>query len=212
MIRTIVMVPTVQGTVRPNLAPPATIDAPERPLTNDDLARAYDMGRDLERADTVAFLRERVQDTVRSEDDLDYALAVIESGKHRKVSRPEPEPVSSHIALGKRIVACRGWRWMEGMLAVEWAAPGMNLTDGRPVRVDEGWQEVGVWLPDLRDAATRGCVIELLREVTEDPYLYLCLDGGDPETGAWHVRWKGNRSRRGRTEGEALVAAWEALS
>jgi hypothetical protein len=49
---------TVQGTVRPNLAPPATLDAPERPLTNDDLARAYDMGRDLERADTVAWLRE----------------------------------------------------------------------------------------------------------------------------------------------------------
>lgn len=31
-------------------------------------------------------------------------------------------------ALADRAVACKGWRWIPGMLAVEWAAPGMGLT------------------------------------------------------------------------------------
>ena len=50
------------------------------------------------------------------------------------------------------------------MLAVEWSAPGMSLTGGRPVRVDDGWHEVGVWLPDLTDPATLGCLVALVRE------------------------------------------------
>lgn len=37
-----------------------------------------------ERAAVVAFLRACVTDAVRSEDDLDYALAVIERGAHRR--------------------------------------------------------------------------------------------------------------------------------
>ena len=208
MSRTIVTGPTLHGTVRPNLAPPATIDAPARPLTNDDLARAYDMGRDMERADTVAFLRARVTDTVRSEDDLDYALAVIERGAHRKVSRPapepEPEPLPSDLALGKRVVACRGWRWTAGMIRrdgyrVCWRKPPPAFHE------DDG-------VPDLSDDATLGCIVGVLREVAGDPHLSLCAGGGDPETGVWHVRWGNNCSRRGRTEAEALVLAWEALS
>ena len=127
------------------------------------------------------------------------------------------------IELAKRAVACKGWRWMPGMLAVEWAAPGMSLTGGRPVRVDEYWHEVGVWLPDLTDPATLGCLLALVRETygeatahtrpfkgrwlveREDrPYLYdwLCSCGTWGE-GNGHVVG-------GATEAEALVAALEA--
>ena len=90
---------------------------PARPLTNDDLARAYDMGRDMERADTVAFLRARVTDTVRSEDDLDYALAVIERGAHRKVSRPAPSSPTFDYVL-------------DGLRHRKWTFPARRHADG----------------------------------------------------------------------------------
>lgn len=76
------------------------------------------------------------------------------------------------LALARRAVACRGWRWMPGMLAVEWTAPGMSLTGGRPVRVDERWHEVGVWLPNLTDPATLGCLLALVREAWRCPTVY----------------------------------------
>jgi len=67
------------------------------------------------------------------------------------------------LDLARRAVACRGWRFMGGMLAVEQAVPGMVLS-ARPVRVDDYWHEVGVWLPDFDDPATLGCLLALARE------------------------------------------------
>jgi hypothetical protein len=179
------------------------VPAPSRPLTNDDLARAYDMGRDMERADTVAWLREPGEY-------VDPACArladCIERGVARRppTGRPEPEPVPSDLALGKRIVACRGWRWTAGMIRRD----GYRVCWRKPppaFREDDA-------VPDLSDDATLGCIVGVLREVAGDPHLYLCAGGGDPQTGVWHVRWGDNCSRRGRTEAEALVRAWEALS
>lgn len=186
---------------------PRCVPAPasERPLTNDDLARAYDMGRDMERADTVAWLREEY-DT----DSTRMAADEIERGDHRRspstspTGRSEPEPVPSDLALGKRIVACRGWRWAAGMIRRD----GYRVCWRKPppaFREDDA-------VPDLSDDATLGCIVGVLREVAGDPHLYLCAGGGDPQTGVWHVRWGNNCSRRGRTEAEALVRAWEALS
>lgn len=114
------------------------------------------------------------------------------------------------IEISKRAVACRGWRWMPGMLAVEVAGPGMSLTGGRPVRVDECWHAVNVWRPDLTDAATLGCLLALVREAWGDPTLCVVLDTSD---GRWCVgRWEDGLAMRGRggvTEAEALVAALE---
>ena len=64
------------------------------------------------------------------------------------------------IDLARRAVACSKWRWMPGMFAVEQAVPGMALS-ARPVRVDDYWHEVGVWLPDFTDPATLGCLLAL---------------------------------------------------
>jgi len=70
------------------------------------------------------------------------------------------------IALARRAVACKGWEWLPGMLAVEQAVPGMALSP-HPVRVDDYWHNVGVWLPDLTDPATLGCLLALVREAWE---------------------------------------------
>jgi len=95
------------------------------------------------------------------------------------------------VVLARRAIACRGWRWMPGMLAVEQAVPGMALS-ARPVRVDDYWHEVGVWLPDFDDPATLGCLLALVREATT-AYASLTF-----EPGYLH------------TEVENLVAALEA--
>ena len=121
-------------------------------------------------------------------------------------------------ALARRAVACRGWRWMPGMLTLS----GERM-------LDDGWPEYDVleygssgvaecvkWnlkpkkgaLPDLTDAATLGCLLALVREAWGDPLAY---------TMAYYGRWTLCSDRYeeidpgdGATEAEALIAALEA--
>ena len=62
------------------------------------------------------------------------------------------------IALAKRAVACRGWRWM----------PGMRTDLGERVSDDDAQTDAPTnWtddLPDLTDPATLGCLLTLVRE------------------------------------------------
>ena len=74
--------------VQPNYGPAYVVPNVPRPLTNDDLARAYDMGRDLERAAVVAWLR---AEAIRNEgggipwDDCELRMCAfaIARGEHR---------------------------------------------------------------------------------------------------------------------------------
>ena len=81
------------------------------------------------------------------------------------------------IALSRRAIACKGWRWLRGMLRQD----------------DYRYVSSGVWarwsdvhslatalhapgqLPDLTDSATRGCLLTLVREAWSDPQMYLSL-------------------------------------
>ena len=67
------------------------------------------------------------------------------------------------IALARRAVACRGWRWM----------PGMKLTAG--LRLSESLVPFTfpVDLPDFTDAATVGCLLALVREAWRRPTVYV---------------------------------------
>ena len=74
-------------------------------------------------------------------------------------------------SLARQLAAHPRWRWLPGMAAIESAAPGMALTDGRPVRVDTTWASVGLWIPDLSDPVTAAALVVVAREVSGDPHL-----------------------------------------
>lgn len=93
------------------------------------------------------------------------------------------------IALAKRAVACRGFRWMAGMLTSHGARYlGFDLWVDRGQRVavfadpDEG--EV----PDLTDPATLGCLLALVREAWGDERAHAAYDRGTEwDASHWYV-------------------------
>lgn len=132
------------------------------------------------------------------------------------------------IALAKRAVACKGWRWMTGMLrgdgfrctwvdederelaAPTWCANGIEWKNGRTGSKD---------LPDLTDPATLGCLLALVREAWQDRGLAAVTAAYTHERG-YQFRvvgghhhgsaFMGMSLRSYGTEAEALVAALEA--
>jgi hypothetical protein len=124
------------------------------------------------------------------------------------------------IALARRAVACKGWRWLPGTRTTDAMRVIHDETafPGRPCAIREGsWVDtspprpLGDALPDLTDPATLGCVLALVREAWSDPAICVVLDLSD---GYWHVgRWEDEgialRGRWGTTEAHALTLALE---
>ena len=124
------------------------------------------------------------------------------------------------IKLGKRAVACKGWKWLPGMKTAD-AMRVIHDPDrwpDRPCAIREGgWIDTSPPrplkddLPDLCDPATLGCLLALVREAwgmsTGITVSYSSDEGlwGVSWCGATHGGWCG----RGATEAEALVAALE---
>jgi hypothetical protein len=103
-------------------------------------------------------------------------------------------------ALGRRAVACKGFRWM----------PGMADCWGGRVREGDGLDRVSAF-PDLTDAATLGCLLALVREACGDPSLSVLFDhdGRKWRVGRWEDDGLALRCRSADTEAEALVVTLE---
>ena len=134
--------------------------------------------------------------------------------------------------LAKRAVACKGWRWLPGMLTLEEIVPPaitLGWDAARVLHADEG-DAVRVCtvlgkardihdtaLPDLTDPATLGCLLALVREAWGvGSLVYRPWSGA---IRAWRVvtfahdeDWMtvARLLGEGATEAEALVAALEA--
>ena len=119
-------------------------------------------------------------------------------------------------ALARRAVACKGWRWMAGMLTHdgyrmiwcseterEWAGPSFS-------EAGMAWRYARIHgessLPDLTDPATLGCLLALVREAWGQPELFCSRSIGL----GWGVYDFIDDVGLGHTEAEALVAALEA--
>jgi hypothetical protein len=104
------------------------------------------------------------------------------------------------IAIGKRVVACKGFRPMRGMLDMQGRTWDSSLLWRWHNEVD---------VPDLRDAATVGCVLALVREAWCDPYAHTMFESQSLQWCVWGVQ-PDDPFSDGNTEAEALVAALEA--
>ena len=129
----------------------------------------------------------------------------------------------SKTELGKRALACNGWRWMPGMLAFD---AGGN--QHRVIEHDAGEAYVVTVLRDYDDAhtessaravdltpvlddpATLGCLLALVREAWGEPRTVVVPLSG----GRWGVAipnvLRQSPTHKGDTEAEALVVALEA--
>ena len=76
-------------------------------------------------------------------------------------------------AIGLRAVACKGWRWLPGMVACADGHPAIRLCEEVIRFVWLAWPPLehgaarclqGDAWPDFRDAATLGCLLALARE------------------------------------------------
>jgi hypothetical protein len=131
------------------------------------------------------------------------------------------------LALGRRAVACKSWRWMAGMLVIQ---PGPTPRWGRLRNPDPGgdWIDRGedehdgdggvaiprAGAPDLRDPATLGCLLALVREAWKDPELATMWWGAGWRVACLSVVYNEmditDERGRGAIEAEALVAALES--
>lgn len=102
--------------------------------------------------------------------------------------------------LARRALACKKWKWLPGMLGwrtnhkgeqvrvrfvesvedqelvdprVHERKPSKTLIVASGHAVADGWHEVSTILPDLRDPATIGCLLALVREAWGDPGMSL---------------------------------------
>lgn len=131
------------------------------------------------------------------------------------------------IALARRAVVCKGWRWMPGMRATlssglvvrladhdEGSLWWATITGGATCIVDMRHPSYTV-APDLSDPATVGCLLALVREAWVDE----CA--GHTYDEFWNGWFFKSRVRDGdggnvrilgqfRSEAEALVVALEA--
>jgi len=123
------------------------------------------------------------------------------------------------IALARRAVACKGWRWMAGMLTHDgarlhslkengdecfgWAdchewhgddgACGVNKCEHHSGRAIAATHQGYVWLdqclPDLTDPATLGCLLALVREAWEPTAHIVFLGACGSNINGWRLHW-----------------------
>ena len=102
------------------------------------------------------------------------------------------------MELERRVIACKGWRWMDGMLSMD---TGLRLDDQT-----EDWEAD---YPNLSDPATLGCLLYLVRRAWGDDTLSTVC----PEPGVWFIAGAPDNPTGpvGDTEAEALVLALEEV-
>ena len=115
--------------------------------------------------------------------------------------------------LARRAVACRGWRWMRGMLRQDdyrYVGSGVWARWSDVHSLTTALHSPDQW-PDLTDAATVGCLLALVRVAYADPYASVWYSSDHNHSGdRWSYYSKAFTFSGHATEAEALVVALES--
>lgn len=119
--------------------------------------------------------------------------------------------MTDYIELGKRLRACKHWRWTSGMRA----RVSRNLPRASFRVVEDRKMFIGEWseaIPDLSDPATKGCVLQLIRDAHQDQTIHIGIG-----CSGWVILSEKNRTAdtvhhaaNFDSEVEAMVVAMEA--
>ena len=113
--------------------------------------------------------------------------------------------------LNERAVMCKGWRWLPGMLTMDgvriYAVEG-DTFDGFDDDSEYNDHPVSAleW-PDFTDAATRGCLLELVHHVWDDRTM---SPSWVPSRQRWRIKYKFGQFVMADSEAEVLVRMLEA--
>lgn len=107
--------------------------------------------------------------------------------------------MSDMSGLAEKVVSCKGWKWMPGMLAAHHTA---HSGVGRRISGEDALREHG-WFPVLTDPATGGAVLHLLAVLCHTQTNVSALSAGVDEWEVWTIRGKSS----GPSLGEAAAAA-----
>jgi hypothetical protein len=88
------------------------------------------------------------------------------------------------VGASRKAITLPGWKWLPGMLGVrdcdpsyqDYLRPEIRICNKRDVEKAILFGSI----PDLKDSATLGAILQLVREACRDPHAYLCFyDGYD---------------------------------
>ena len=135
---------------------------------------------------------------------------------HGKITsaKNKAKPMNDEFAetLGQRLMACKGFRWMAGMLDMD-GHRVLKVYNGKPVICGDGIIDDPP-APDLRDPATKGCAMALMRDRWPEAATFCAAPGVwtiDAPDEKWETVWilGEDTQHMVSTEAEAIVAAME---
>jgi hypothetical protein len=120
------------------------------------------------------------------------------------------EPMDLELTeLARAAVACRSFRWVPGMRCIAMRAEPLEPIITRVPDNTRGWKPYENSLPDLRDAATLGCLLMLARKAWQDETLYVRLSD-DFRLSDGKRAWEANGWCNASTSPDKRPGAWRA--